>query len=111
MVDNVSEVQNYDDHKETYDNFISGCIATVLVCFFILTCLVICGLAHTHWITNLIVGMGWDVLWNGRDRGRSKGGIELPDIAHFVDCILDYCSIHDHLIERICVLTGRGCDT
>ncbi len=58
MVDNVSEVQNYDDHKETYDNFISGCIATVLVCFFILTCLVICGLAHTHWITNLIVGMG-----------------------------------------------------
>ena len=58
MADNVSEVQNYDDHKATYEGFISGSIALVVACMFILTCLVICGLANTHYITNLIVGVG-----------------------------------------------------
>ncbi len=58
MADNISDVQNYDDHKSFYDGFISGCIAIVLGCFFILTCLVICGLANTHYIVNLVVGMG-----------------------------------------------------
>lgn len=58
MADNTSEVQSYEDHKATYDGFISGCIAITLGTFFILVALVICGLANTHYITNLIVGVG-----------------------------------------------------
>ena len=58
MAENNAEVQNYDDHKATYEGFISGCIATTLGTFFILVALVICGLANTHYITNLIVGLG-----------------------------------------------------
>lgn len=58
MADNTTEVQSYDDHKATYDGFISGCIAITLGTFFILVALVICGLANTHYITNLVVGVG-----------------------------------------------------
>ncbi|MCP5082533.1 MAG: hypothetical protein GY948_12645 [Alphaproteobacteria bacterium] len=58
MADNTTEVQSYDDHKATYDGFISGCIAVALGTFFILVALVICGLANTHYITNLVVGVG-----------------------------------------------------
>ena len=74
MADNVSEVQSYDDHKSTYDNFISGCIAIVLACMFILTCLVICGLANTHYITNLIVGVGGMFLGMGVIAVEAKAG-------------------------------------
>ena len=62
MAENSAEVQNYDDHKATYEGFISGCIATTLGTFFILVTLVICGLANTHYITNLIVGFGGMIL-------------------------------------------------
>ena len=58
MADNGTEVQNYDDHKATYDGFISGCIAITLGSFYILVALVICGFASTHYITNLVVGVG-----------------------------------------------------
>ena len=58
MADNTSEVQSYEDHKATYDGFISGCIALTLGTFYILVALVICGLANTHYIANLIVGVG-----------------------------------------------------
>lgn len=58
MADNTTEVQSYDDHKATYDGFISGCIAITLGTFFILIALMICGFAQTHYITNLIVGVG-----------------------------------------------------
>lgn len=58
MADNGTEVQSYDDHKATYDGFISGCIAITLGSFYILIALMICGFAGTHYITNLIVGVG-----------------------------------------------------
>ncbi len=58
MADNSTEVQSYEDHKATYEGFISGCIAITLGTFFILTALVICGFASTHYITNLVVGVG-----------------------------------------------------
>ncbi len=58
MADNGTEVQSYDDHKATYDGFISGCIAITLASFYILVALMICGFASTHYITNLVVGVG-----------------------------------------------------
>ena len=58
MADNGTEVQSYEDHKATYEGFISGSIALTIATFFILVALVICGLANTHYITNLIVGVG-----------------------------------------------------
>ena len=62
MAENSEVVQNYEDHKATYEGFISGSIALCLGTFFILVTLVICGLANTHYITNLLVGFGGMIL-------------------------------------------------
>ena len=43
MAESSSEVQSYEDHKATYDGFISGCISITLGSFFILVALVVCG--------------------------------------------------------------------
>ena len=58
----------------TYDGFISGCIATTLGTFFILVALVICGLADTHWVVNLIVGFGGMFLGMGIIAVEAKAG-------------------------------------
>lgn len=58
MADNNTDVQSYDDHKATYDGFISGCIAITLGTFFILLALMICGFGKAHYVTNLVVGVG-----------------------------------------------------
>ncbi len=58
MAESGSEVQSYDDHKSTYDGFISGCISIALGTFFILVALVICGFSTAHYVVNLAVGLG-----------------------------------------------------
>ena len=58
MAEDVSNVQNYDDHKAGYDNFISGCIAITVGCFYILAALVICGFSTAHWGINLLIAFG-----------------------------------------------------
>ncbi len=58
MAESSSEVQSYEDHKATYDGFISGCISITLGSFFILVALVVCGFSTAHYVVNLIVGLG-----------------------------------------------------
>ena len=55
--DSVSEVHDFEEHKETYEGFIAGSIAVSLACFFVLVCLVINGFSGAGAVVNLTVSM------------------------------------------------------
>ncbi|MGI9372445.1 MAG: hypothetical protein ACR2OJ_08110 [Hyphomicrobiales bacterium] len=55
--DSTSNAQDFEDHKETYEGFIAGCISISLACFFILVCLVINGFSGAGAVINLAVSL------------------------------------------------------
>ena len=55
--ESTSNAYDFEDHKETYEGFIAGCISVSLACFFILVCLVINGFSGSGAIINLSVSL------------------------------------------------------